>query len=191
MSEDEVKVKRQRKVTAKVNPNAVIKNLPEEVQEDLWQFMKTGTIRGAMVYGKEKYNINVVYNVYQLFYHWYKRKKTVERDESVIQAMLEEARARSNAPGGDFDDDLKAAVENALKVKAVSTNDVEGYTKLEKLSIARMQLRLEADRLDIMRKRAEAADVASQVLGREDITEKDRLSLLRSILDVKEPEGKH
>lgn len=130
---------------------AILKNLPDALQEQLWQVARRMTLVKAVAWLAEKHDVSVSVTTLSDWFSWYPRSLTLRmaaRTSDELEATLKKM------------PELKIAADQAAKVaqvnfeiQAAQDRDPALYSALRKGELERERLRLEREKFEHEKKK--------------------------------------
>ena len=135
---------------------AILKNLPDQLQEKLWQVARRTTYPKALAWLKDAHGISVSEGTLSKFFLWYPRNATL-RMAADVSTQLEQA--LKNLPG------LRITADQAREVAQVNFELQASQNRDPELFAALRKGELEAKRLELEREKHEWAKKSSVEKG--------------------------
>ena len=136
---------------AKPRADATLKNLPDELMEELWQYTRRNTYKATIVWLKETHDVEVASTgTLKEFYHWYPKTRTLRRAARAA-SRLEETLPKIAS--------LKLSAAQAREIaqaefelQASEDQDRELFAMLSKGERERERLRLDREKFEHSKK---------------------------------------
>lgn len=170
----------------KPNPRNRMAVLTDEQRDEVFDLCNKESLRSASSFLLRTYNIVMHPSSLSQWWRIYRKVRDTNLQRNSVAAMIKEI-ARPTDDGTPLDLrvlDTMEAVESALMIQAASVGGAEDYARLAKLKIERIKLANDARRIALLEKKAAAADEAAAIIRRNDITNEERVRLMREVLDV-------
>lgn len=156
-----------------------LKTLPEAVQAEVWDYAKAHSLEEVVRWLRAR-GIKTSRTAVSIFLGWYGMQRQLERNESVVRSVLEYLQQHGT---GWTDEQLAQAGQAFFSALALEQQDVRAWAAAQQIAIRREQLRLDRERLDWMRRRAEQAERAEQI-ARSQLTDAEKLRRMREIFGL-------
>lgn len=158
---------------------AILKNLPDALQERLWQFARRNTGAKTCAWLMENHGVKVSEATLSVWFSWYPRSLTLRMAASSASEL--EATLRKLP-------ELKISAEQATQVAAVSfelqaaqDRDADLFMALQKGKLERARLALDERKVKLLEAKAALADQAKAVTSDAELTDEQKLTRFKQI----------
>lgn len=163
----------------KPHPQSRLKTLPESVQGEIWDYAQSHSLEDTARWLRER-GIKTSRSAISSFLSWYAMRRQLEKNETVVQAVLEHLKLHG---AGWTEEQLAQAGQAFFTALALEQQDVRAWAAAQRIALQREQLRLDRERLDFLRQRAEQADRAEEV-ARSELTDAEKLQRMKEIFGL-------
>lgn len=168
----------------KPRADSKLKNLPDNVQEGMWQLLnpadaetKAYTLEDLGGHVFDSHGISVGLATLSEWRSWYALKRRMEAAaERADQARLELAKDPNISPA-----DIERVAQTVFTAETLQAGDVEGYVRLAKLGLQRRALEQDERKLALLEAKAKQADEARGVSENAKLTPEEKASELKRI----------
>lgn len=161
-----------------------LKTLPEEEQEKIWQWFQRDGEREPMRLEDAqseiplRYGFTVSLGSLSEWRAWYALRRRMD----AARSRAEQARVEWLLDNPDATPEaLERVAQSVFTAEALEAGDIKNFVALAQLRIRARALDLDAEKLELMRRKADAADQAKEVLG-SGMTMEEQNRRLREIL---------
>jgi len=163
----------------KARSDAVLKTLPEERQREVADFARAHSLAATVAWLKGE-GIRSSSGALSRFLSWWSVRQQLRRNESVVEAMLEDlAREKPEMT----EDQLTAAGQRFFSALALEQANAGNWARIQKLSLARQANELEARRVKLLEDRAKLAQQAEDV-AKSALTDAQKMARMREIFGL-------
>lgn len=168
--------------TKKARGDAVLKNLPDALQEELYQFLRRNTQEKALAWLKTTHAVESSARALTSFWQWYPRSCVLRQREDFARNMEQTLRKLP---------ELKLSAQQASEIAEVSfelqaaqDRDSELFLALQKGKNNREKLTLESRRVALLEKKAAQADKAREIVNNSQLSEEEQAQQVRALFGM-------
>lgn len=174
----------------KARPDAVLKTLPDPVQDQLFEICRSpatedspGGYAAARQWLRDKHGIDVRSDAtFSKFYAWYPFSRPLEMAARFAKQAEDAAKAHPNL---EQDSERTAALgQVAFEQMAIQMRDLKGFVSLQKVRLKKGDQTLSARRVALLEKKAAQADAAEGIVKDGKLTEEQRAARLREVFGM-------
>jgi hypothetical protein len=163
----------------KARGDAVLKNLPDALQEELYQYLRRNTQEKALAWLATSHGIKTSARALTGFWQWYPRSAFLRNAESFASTL--EKTIRKLPELKITGQQASEIAEVTFELQAAQDRDPELFLALQKGKANREKLRLESRRVALLEQKAAQADKAKEVNDDASLTEAEKLHRYRQI----------
>lgn len=162
---------------------AILKNLPDALQEELWQVARRTTYPKAIAWLKEKHEITITEGPLSKWFGWYPRSLTLrmaaETSSQLEQTILKMPELKIAAA------QAREVAQASFEIQAARDRDAKLFLDLGELRLKEKKSHQDERRIALLEKKAAQADKAEGVTRDETLTPEAREQKLKEIFGLK------
>ncbi len=167
---------------SKARCDAVLKSLPPALQETIWQWINGPEgYAGTRQRLADEHGIHTSKTSLSRFYSWYPLQKPLEEASHFADELKKHL---SELPGLTMNEEqLTVAAQVAFELEAVKAKNFDQFALLRKLRQKDTENRLEREKFELLKKKAEQAEQAEQIT-KSDLTPAEKQQRMRAIFGM-------
>lgn len=155
-----------------------LKTLPEARQAAIWEYARAHSLDDTVAWLRSQ-GIRTSRTALSNFLAWYALQQQLQRNETVVATLLEHLKS-----AGDWSpEQLEQAGHAFFTALALAQQDVHAWTAAQKVALAREQLRLDREKFEHLRARAQQADAAATVAASQ-LADAEKMQRIREIFGL-------
>ena len=170
-------------MSKKPRGEAVLKNLPDALQEELWQVTRRTTLAKACAWLQEKHEISVSESTLSVFFSWYPRSLTLRmaaKSSTELEATLKKLPELKISA-----DQAREVAQVSFELQAAQNRDAELFLALGKARHDSEKLKLDERKVKLLEAKAALTDQAKAVASDADLSPEEQLRRYREIFGGK------
>ena len=170
-------------MSRKQRSDATLKTLPEVVQEQLFELLRTKSYAKVRLAAREKWEVVTSPASLSEFFRWYPTSRRLEVARSTADEVAKTLRALGDTKIDEAQ--IARASQAVFEAQAIRTGDAATYIGLAKIRLASEAGRRDERRIALLEKKAAQADAAEGVTRDETLTPEARQQRLREIFGLR------
>jgi len=168
-------------MSRKPRSDAKLKTLPDDVQEQLWDYAQSHSLLDACRWLLQTHGVRTSAAALSEWWSWYATRRQLQRNSSVVEALLD--RLRGEEPQLS-EDQLRRLGQQFFALLSIEQRDPRAWAAIQRLELSRRELELERRRLAVLEQRARQAEEAAKAAGDDRLDPDERLRRIKEALGI-------
>lgn len=166
----------------KTRADAILKNLPDALQEELFQLLRRNTQEKVIAWLKERHGVSTSAGALSEFWGWYQRCGSLKQAATFADQL---ALQFAKMPQLNLAAEQAAAItQTVFELQAAQDRDPKLFFALRKSQRDSKKLQLDERKVQILEAKAAAADKAAGIAGDEALTPEQKERRIKAVFGI-------